>query len=159
MDREIKFRGRRVDNGEWVYGSYVFVNDDTPEGFRDYYYIVDESGRQFSIDPKTVGQFTGLHDNNGVEIYEGDIVGIPYVNPMGGCDDEWSYKAKVFFNFGCFWIDYEDEHHPVPQLILDWVERSKGKYIPNFGEPNIYKNKTRLEVIGNIHQSPELLEE
>jgi len=61
--REIKFRGKRVDNGEWVYG-------DLHKGFITGNRYID--GRE--IHPETVGQFTGLKDKNEVEIYEGDIV-------------------------------------------------------------------------------------
>ena len=68
MEREILFRGKRIDNGEWVEGNYIFEDFDRV-GIHQIGTII-----QCFVIPETVGQFTGLTDKNGVKIFEGDIV-------------------------------------------------------------------------------------
>ena len=70
--REIKFRGKRLDNGEWVYGHYIKV---TPYKDVDGHRIcTQDTWDMIPVDPASLGQFTGLRDKNGREIYEGDIL-------------------------------------------------------------------------------------
>lgn len=70
MNRVIKFRGKRLDNGEWCYGYYTYVNDTHTIHWEN------ENGAPWwaDVDPKTIGQFSGLCDIHDHEIYEGDIV-------------------------------------------------------------------------------------
>ena len=132
--REYKFRGKRVDNGEWVHGNYFIDERDIEDGFiwreipqiqqryRDHY-------QYFDIINDTIGQYTGLKDKNGKEIYEDDLVAVAdYAN--------WEGLYKVAWdNDGSMYV-IEDAYGDREKLC-------------EFEE---------YLVKGNIHDNPELLE-
>ena len=128
--REIIFRGKRVDNGEWVYGNYAFTDNDGKQHF-----IFQNNAFEYAVIPQTVGQYTGLTDKNGKKIFEGDVV--RYIAQKSGrtilYDVEWQEEMSRFemktINDGI--------------KIHEWLERSKANYC--------------YEVIGNIHDNPELI--
>lgn len=73
--REILFRGKRIDNGEWVYGQYAYLlNARTKDGEPIKHMIFDGTPFGQTVDPSTVGQYTGLTDKNDKKIFEGDIL-------------------------------------------------------------------------------------
>jgi uncharacterized phage protein (TIGR01671 family) len=127
--REIKFRGKDIDRNQWRYGSLVRVaeNDGT---LLDY--IVDEQNQQWIVFPETVGQYIGLKDKNGKEIYESDVLigsyGLKIVTP-----------TVVKFGHGAFIVD---SNNPDGYLYLaDIIESLSWE----------------VEVIGNIYESEEAL--
>ena len=136
MNREIKFRGKRLANYEWCYGSLlVWANGECT--------ILEKSDSSNAvwkreIDPNTVGQFTGLYDKNGKEIYEGDILMC-----IGQREDNKGrkYTRKVSFKNGSFCMS-------VPEYNIDSCLNN-----------HIVNGKLNWEVIGNIYDNKELLEE
>ena len=128
--REILFRGKWKNSGEWVYGN-LFNPDktDTPTQICIGTYIARTC---YEIDPETVCQFTGLYDNNGSKIFEGDIVEgnseyFTYTHPYG----------KVVYDGGQYLISFDD--------VLEDIE-CLGAWAND------------VEIIGNIYDNPELLE-
>ena len=128
--RSIKFRGQRIDNGEWVYGDLRQRMGHYPAIIESY--CTDEGNvgyREVAVAEESVGQFTGLRDINGKDIYEGDILDVNYA-------DEES-RLEVRFVRGVFaflWDGNLDDEFPCNAPTQEWAK-----------------------VVGNIHDNPKMI--
>jgi uncharacterized phage protein (TIGR01671 family) len=132
--RDIKFRGKQILGGEWIAGDYITDVKEFHRTCNEAYILPhwDKLNGPIRVNPSTVGQFTGLLDKNGKEIYEGDVL------------DAGDRIVKVKWNGSCGCWD------------TDWISY-KGPRSSNGVSASEWEFRT--ELIGNIHDNPELLKE
>lgn len=132
--REILFRAKRIDNGEWVEGQYAFILNPLTESGEPIKHLICNGTNIFNdeIDPETICQYTGLTDKNGNRIWENDIVGA------------WS-EGKTHIG---------RVKRRVDGLYIIYPSYQKQEFWGLCPDEN---GKTTVEVIGNILDNPELL--
>ena len=148
--RDIKFRGKRLDNGEWVEGDYfrkyIYDKDDNVSlhhliGWQ----VADNDGEMCNdyedVDPATVGQYTGMKDKNGKKIFEGDIFKEDY---SGIVRSVFRVPGGLAFedNPVSFGYDHRAPVYPYSSI----AEMQNASWLSKY-----------CEVVGNIHDNPELL--
>lgn len=130
MSREILFKAKRIDNGEWVEGYYVYITNPLTEDGKPIKHLICNGTNIFNdlIDPDTLCQYTGLTDKNGKKIWENDIV-------RNGKGDigvvQWFEEHAVFM------IWNKTKHHVYYLAENDF---------------------SKIEIVGNEFDNPELLE-
>lgn len=128
--REILFRGKRVDNGEWIEGNYEWYHKPPKHIISNPY-----TGETKGVISETVGQYTGLTDKNGTKVFEGDI-----------CKTYFESYTRSWEEVGVF-TEFCGAYG---------IESADGKHFRAFINESVYTRSR--EVIGNVHDNPELLE-
>lgn len=155
--REILFKGKRSDNGEWVQGSPVDSICGAISKIEFYDGLTD--CETVDVIPETVGQYTGLTDKNGTKIFEGDIV---QYNTFDDFDCQSVVKIGRYKQDGsggeykpreCYGTFVEVDNFTCP----DWAENNPDCFPEYLVQQNLLEVTSVCEIIGNIYDNPNLL--
>lgn len=133
--REILFRGKPLGNlhGKFIYGSLGVIDKDLCAIYHCFEFEDDELQL---VDPKTVGQYSGIIDDNGKKIFEGDILGITNDDP------DYDYTTKVYLNCNTLCVDVQGQDYDYTSI--------------GFATEIWDDECDQVEVIGNIYDTPRI---
>ena len=154
MKREIKFRGKRLDGEGWAVGSYIEA--ELNNGIAHEIVPYKRGEPVVEVAPETVGQFTGLKDKNGRDIYDGDILRITEYENMAIC----LHLSKEEIEIACLEdCKYQQRDSFIGEVVFSESCFFVGDtYLSAFhGDQRFSQPIFEIEVIGNIHDNPELL--
>lgn len=143
--REIEFRGKRIEDDKWIYGYYWYVEEHYANPIENKIHFIKSknNGIDYGIDIETLGQYTGLKDKNGTKIFEGDVFE----------EERDEIRGVVVFENGAFKIKWYGIKTVLKEYGYDdggWGEIETESFDMYYVD--------KMEVIGNIHDNPELLE-
>lgn len=159
--REILFRGKRVDNGEWVQGFYVckkrpyfkdkgvnvehLIYDNIEIEDNDYKQFVDTMPISYVVDPKTVSQYTGLTDKYGKKIFEGDIINVTSCGTDRFMDVRWNDETLSW--------ELTDVGTPTFKVnhLFNTIDLTELEVESCYGERISF-------IVGNVYDNPEMME-
>jgi len=159
MKNKIKYRGKTVDTGKWVFGHY-FIAPLTIENFGAGFLAtpdgkkidcISQDGVVYQVDPVTVGQYAFFSDTNGKDVFEDDVVRVYDTQNMPDedykQDDEKLYKEQL------------EDSHMYDQVVKQseyggfFCDEDNGEYCPPLGS----QDDVTIEIIGNIHDNKDLI--
>ena len=138
--REIRFRGRNVYTGEWVFGNYCKAELLNGEGFEHFIIEIGKNEKIRKLEPDTVGQYIGLRDMTGKPAYEGDIT-----------EDDRGRKWVIYWTPGGFGTCRAGEYSKIDSRLILANE------LGSLQNSSWFMKNHRI--IGNIHDNPDLLKE
>ena len=148
MKRTIKFRGKRLNDGQWSYGDLIHEKAVTTTGLRD-----RVRGGKYEVIPETICQFIGISDKNKKDIYEGDLLindDYPFKN-----DGKINYIAEITYfedtlSFGYVLHGVNSEIRGISNGVCETFEL-------DYEDEDKLNSKIDFEIIGNIYDNPELI--
>jgi uncharacterized phage protein (TIGR01671 family) len=166
--RDYRFRGRRVDNGEWVKGHYFTTpltdeNSGVAQGFGWCFlsdgterHCISQNGVVFVVDPSTVGEFIGLPDKNEVDLYEHDIVKVSWLAELGVAELDCESVGVIEYAQARFRIRLVPPFKTGVYCGADCPGTYEEEFLDLY-QPQSWDEGYCVERIGNIHEHPNLL--